>query len=378
MSDIDVKSSGSAVDGDRAKKQRERLDAIRVRKERADAKAAAAKTSGAAAKKAAGKTSRSSASKNKAASKADAGGDVLAGIAGVAASAVANNADDLLELGEQVLSGAASGVFSGSGGNDDGGSSGAGGSSAPGGRRAGLPSTNILLIVLIVAVLAVGAIVLWPRISGYLGLSGTTVAADLSEDEVMGTAAVDFNNAILQQSRQEQQLVVWEQDAQVDTQISSEFLGMGVFRKAKEIHSRGTGVYAVDLSQVEDDDVAVDEASRTVTVFVPRPHLRYITKDLKDTVFESTDHAILGFGELKLTQEQQNIVERSIEDAMRAELTKKAQYQKADEAALLMAYDVYEPVCKKVSDGYRVKVEFAKGSTHADDSADVNKSDTQV
>ena len=62
---------------------------------------------------------------------------------------------------------------------------------------------------------------------------------------------------------------------------------------------------------------------------------------------------------MKLTQEQQNLLERSIEDAMRAELASDACFEDADNAALLVVYDVYQPLVGQIDNTYTLEVRFA-------------------
>lgn len=48
----------------------------------------------------------------------------------------------------------------------------------------------------------------------------------------------------------------------------------------------------------------MNDENRTVTVEIPHAVLRYVNIDIDKIEFEKTDKAILGFGDIKLTQEQ--------------------------------------------------------------------------
>ena len=221
------------------------------------------------------------------------------------------------------------------------------------------PKTAFFAIAAIV-IIALLLFIAWPRLSDALFPQPEThVAAELSEEAVMGNTAAEIGDAILGEARQKQELVVWEQDVQVESKISQALANLAIFEKTKTVRSFGTGVFTVDMGAVDEKAIEVDEQARTVTISIPHAQLQYITKDLEKTEFEDTQHAILGFGDVKLTQEQQNLLEQSIEDAMRAELETDQCLADADEAALLVVYDVYQPLITQVDDTYKLEVRFA-------------------
>ncbi|MBR3181311.1 MAG: DUF4230 domain-containing protein [Eggerthellaceae bacterium] len=222
------------------------------------------------------------------------------------------------------------------------------------------PKTAFFAIAAIVIV-ALLLFIAWPRLSAMLSPQPETrTAVELSESAIMGNTSTDISNAILGEARQKQELVVWEQDVQVDSEISQALANLAVFAKTKSVHSFGTGVFTVDMGSVDESAINVDEKSHVVTIRIPHTQLQYITKDLEKTEFEDTQHAILGFGDVKLTQEQQNLLERSIEDAMRVELESEQCFADADKAALLVVYDVYQPLITQVDDTYTLEVQFAE------------------
>ena len=221
-------------------------------------------------------------------------------------------------------------------------------------------SKTVVFAVIGLAIVALLLFIAWPRLSVLLFPEPeATTAVELSESAIMGNTTAEIGDAILGEARQKQELVVWEQDVQVDSEISQALANLAVFSKTKTVRSFGTGVYTVDMGQIDESSIAVDEQARTVTMTIPHAQLQYITKDLEKTEFEDTQHAILGFGDVKLTQEQQNLLERSIEDAMRVELESDACFQDADSAALLVVYDVYQPLVAQIDNTYTLEVKFA-------------------
>ena len=334
MSDkVNITSSGKRVSGEKSDEQKKRLDEIEGKKA-ADRKAAAeAEAAERAAAKAAEDRKRA---EQKAAEEAKAKAE---------ADAQARR-DAVEKIGAAALSAGGAAV-----------------SSVVDGARKGklkVSSKTVIFAVIGLAIVALLLFIAWPRLSAMLFPEPEpTTAVELSESAIMGNTTAEIGDAILGEARQKQELVVWEQDVQVDSEISQALANLAVFSKTKTVRSFGTGVYTVDMGQIDESSIAVDEQARTVTMSIPHAQLQYITKDLEKTEFEDTQHAIFGFGDVKLTQEQQNLLERSIEDAMRVELESDACFQDADKAALLVVYDVYQPLVAQIDNTYMLEVKFA-------------------
>ena len=322
--DVNISSSSSRIEGDKAKEQAARLAEIEAR-QAADRQAAdavqAEKEAAAAAAAEAERIKREEAAAQLAA----------------AAKAANENAEKLgaaaAAVGGVVAAAAAAGAVK--------------------------KKKSPIIPIIIIAIIAVLAFLAWPQISAMLFPQPEThTITQVSENTVMNNTTAEFTDTILGEARQKQELVVWEQDVQVDSEITQSLANLEIFSKTKLIRSFGTGVYTVDMGKVDENAVAVDTAARTVTLTIPRTKLQYITKDLEKTEFEDTQHAWLGFGDVKLTQEQQNLLERSIEDSMRAQLEDPACFADADRAALLVVYDVYQPLITKIDNAYTLKVVF--------------------
>lgn len=218
--------------------------------------------------------------------------------------------------------------------------------------------------VAIFAAVVVGAVVIAiaflffkPQLSAMLGFSiSQGTESGILPDDVMGYSKIDFTNAVLGKAREEAKLIVLEQDVEVESEISNALANLAVFKKAKTIHSEGTGYYTVDLDGFSEDNVSVDMEKKKVTVTIPKAVLDHSAVDPDKTTFEKTDHAILGFGDVKLTQEQQNELDRSIKKAMSEVLDTDKQLKKADELACLKVRSLLQPVVSAVSNDFVVEV----------------------
>ena len=297
VSGVDIKSSGKTVKNEKSKQQKAELDALKAKSDAAKKKAEQAR-------------------KKEASKKTESGDSNLKGTAAAIGGAVLGKVLDSKKKGKKIKWG----------------------------------------LILVAAVVIIGAVlIIGPKLSGAFSLSNL-LGTDMKPDETMGYNSIDFQNAILGEAREKQELIVLEQDVQVDTEISNALANIEIFKKTKMIHTFGTGVYTVDLGQIDADHVAVDEPSQTVTVTVPHAVLQYVNINVDLTTFEETEHEIFGFGDIKLTQEQQKVVDESIDDVMRATLSDQALLDKADEVAVLKVAEIFQPLVSAVSDTYLVEV----------------------
>lgn len=344
MAETRISSSAKKVEGEKEAAQREKVAATKAKAE-ADRKAASEKAAENREK------ARIAAERKAAAEREKKEAEEKAKAEAAAAAKRRSDTEDALKIGAAVVGAVATQAVS---------------KSAKAGKGG---IKNIIIIILVVAVIALLAIIFVPK---YLSAgSEPTVIPEgevLSEgiEEVVAPKRIEFTDAILGEAREKQELVVWEQDVQVDSQVTTALANLDIFRKTKVIHSYGTGVYTVNMAAITDAAIEVDDEACVVTVMIPRTCLQYITKDLEKTTFEETDRSILTIGDLTLTQEQQLALERSIEEAMRAELVNPECFADADESALAQVYETFQPLIAAVSDAYTLEIVF-DGTTANED-----------
>jgi hypothetical protein len=218
---------------------------------------------------------------------------------------------------------------------------------------------GIILVAIIIAVLF-----LLPRIRDILSPDINIDVPDslsgLLPDKEMGYNKVDYSNAILGESRTKSDFVVLEQDVEVSTRVSQALANLALFEKSKIIHSYGMGVYTVDLSKLTAADITFDQKLNLVTISIPHAALSYVTVDVEKTEFEETKKALFAFGEIKLTNEQLNLLEQNIQDAMQEELNSADMLAKADVSALSQVLKLLEPVVKTIDPDVIVNIAFAE------------------
>ncbi|MCQ2553659.1 MAG: DUF4230 domain-containing protein [Clostridia bacterium] len=184
-------------------------------------------------------------------------------------------------------------------------------------------------------------------------------ADKIIEEKLTGYTAVDFKNAVLGEAKQHQELIVLEQPLEIATTISkSGFANLAVFSKTKNITFAGSGVYTVDLKNLDSKHIDVDEEGKVVYITVPHAALQYVILDPDKMEFEDTEKGLLSFGDLALTTEQQNELEKAAKAAMNERLQEADLFKKADEFAEMKCWATFQPLVSAVSPEYKVEIKF--------------------
>lgn len=181
---------------------------------------------------------------------------------------------------------------------------------------------------------------------------------EIITESFAGFTAADFQNAVLGESSDHQELIVMEQPVQIETTVTKEgFYNLPAFQKVKNITYHGTGVYTVDLSLIDAEHIMVDEDEKTVTVLIPHTELQYINPDLTATEFAETENGWLAFGDLTLTAEQQNELEGKVVESMRQRLADDELMEAADEFSRMKTWEIFQPLVTSVSPEYKVVIQ---------------------
>ena len=216
---------------------------------------------------------------------------------------------------------------------------------------------GIVLLAVLIAVLF-----LLPKIQDLLSPKINIDVPDslnsLLPDEKMGYSKFDFSDAILGESRKKSDFVVLEQDITVSTRVSQALANLALFEKSQVIRSYGTGIYTVNLAALGVDDIALDSNLKQITIKIPHAALSYVTVDVEKAEFEETKKAIFAFGDIKLTNEQLNLLEQNIQEAMTEQLSSADMLAKADSHAISQVQQLFDPIVRSIAPDYTVKIDL--------------------
>ncbi|MDD2294745.1 MAG: DUF4230 domain-containing protein [Eubacteriales bacterium] len=216
---------------------------------------------------------------------------------------------------------------------------------------------NGCLMPLTIAVLAflllVSSLYLFPQFKASLGLKDLPTSFDeMRADKVMGYKTIEIRDSLLSESRRAEYLVVMEQDVSVDIEVSQMLWNISLFEKTKVIHAYGIGVFGIDLTDLKQEAIQVDHNIREVVLTLGETKLLYVENDHEKTTYEETEHALFAFGEIRLTAEQQTVVNKEIQDAMKEALALVSTGLETSKSARKAAEAFYEPLIGALAPGY--------------------------
>lgn len=222
---------------------------------------------------------------------------------------------------------------------------------------------NITAAVLAVLVLAV---VIWGLVSGADPLH--TQVADGIERIDLDTiylkdsgVEVNFSDVILSRQNETRKLIVSTQTGTVTTKLTDRLiqqLDFDFMKKTQNVSYTGTGYFVVDLDRLTADNVVQDRDRKTVTIQIGHAYLQAIDIDPDDIIIDDVKESLLARGDIQLTLADYRAIEQDLRERMKEKFDTAENGQAADDRALEMVKEVYEPVVKAVDARYSVVVRF--------------------
>ena len=172
---------------------------------------------------------------------------------------------------------------------------------------------------------------------------------------------VDFSDVILSGHNETRKLIVSTQSGTVSTQMTDrliEKLDFDFLKKTQNVSYTGTGYFVVDLDNLTAANVIQDSGTKTVTIRIGHAYLETIEIDPDDIIIDDVQESLLARGDIKLTVADYNAIERDLRARLEEKFDTAANGQAADEIAIKMVREVYEPIVKAIDRRYGVIVEF--------------------
>lgn len=170
---------------------------------------------------------------------------------------------------------------------------------------------------------------------------------------------VSFSEVILSKPEEERKLVVMEREATVSTTIENDKLfDWEVFGKNQVVKYTARGCFVVELDSLTEEDIITDHKNRKLTIKIPHPKLDAIEIDPNRIVVGEQQKGLLAFGNLKMTVNDYVLLESELQKKLKTSLDTSANGQEADDIAIRMVREVYEPVVHAIDSDYSVNVEF--------------------
>lgn len=172
---------------------------------------------------------------------------------------------------------------------------------------------------------------------------------------------VDFYDVMLGKHEEVRKLIVSTQESTVSVELTDrliEILDVGFLTKTQKISYTGKGYFVVDLDDLTRDDILLDKNNKVVTLLINHAYLQTIEINPEKIMIDEVKEGLLAWGDIKLTVSDYNAIEKDLRNRMNAEFNTAQNAQAADDNALRMVKEIYEPLVKAVDASYQVRVEF--------------------
>ncbi len=172
---------------------------------------------------------------------------------------------------------------------------------------------------------------------------------------------VSFTDVILSDQNETRKLIVSTQSGTVSTELTDRLiqkLDFDFMKKTQKVSYTGTGYFVVDLDNLTAANIVEDKDKKTVTIRIDHAYLQAIEIDPNKIIIDEVKESLLARGDIELTVSDYNAIEKELRSRLEAKFNTAANGQKADDLALKMVKEVYEPVIQAIDHRYSVIVEF--------------------
>lgn len=222
---------------------------------------------------------------------------------------------------------------------------------------------NIIAIGLAAALVGV---IIWGCVRGanplHMEVSDGIEQIDLNTIYLQASGVeVNFADVILSGQKETRKLIVSTQNGTVTTELTDRLiqkLDFDFLKKTQTVSYTGTGYFVVDLDDLTPANVVEDRDKKTVTIYIDHAYLQAIEIDPGNIIIDEVKEGLLARGDIELTVADYNAIEKELRERLEEQFDTAANGQAADDLAIRMVKEVYQPIVKAVDRRYNVVVEF--------------------
>lgn len=222
---------------------------------------------------------------------------------------------------------------------------------------------NIIAGILLAAVIGV---VIWGLARGgdplQVDIADGIEEIDLNTIYLKGSGVeVNFSDVILSEHNETRKLMVTTREGTVSVELTDrliEQLDFDFLKKTQSVSYTGTGYFVVDLDNLQPANIVQDRNRRTVTIRIDHAYLQAIEIVPDNIIIDEVKQGLFARGDIELTVADYRAIEKELRARLEEMFNTAENGQKADELALKMVKEVYEPVVKAIDGRYSVAVEF--------------------
>ena len=223
--------------------------------------------------------------------------------------------------------------------------------------------TNIQMYIAAIAVVVVGV---WVCTQGsnllHIDVDDGIEQIDLDTIYLEASGVeVNFSEIILFDHNETRKLIVSKQTGKVTTELTDRLirqLDFDFLKKTQNVSYTGTGYFVVDLDNLTAANIIQNKEKKTVTIRIGHAYLETIEIDPNHIIIDEVKEGLLARGDIELTVADYTSIEKELRTRLEDKFDTVSNGQKADDIALKMVKEVYEPIVKAIDRRYDVIVEF--------------------
>lgn len=172
---------------------------------------------------------------------------------------------------------------------------------------------------------------------------------------------VNFSDVILSNQNETRKLIVSTQNGTVSTRLTDRLinkLDFDFLKKTQNVSYTGTGYFVVDLDNLTPANIIEDKSKKTITIQIDHAYLQAIEIDPNNIIIDEVKEGLLARGDIELTVADYNIIEKELRTRLEEKFNTAENGQNADDTALKMVREIYEPIVQAIDQRYSVVVEF--------------------
>lgn len=223
--------------------------------------------------------------------------------------------------------------------------------------------TNLIIWLLVATI---GVVVIWGCKHGanplHMNVSDNIEQIDLDTIYLKNSGVeVKFYEVILSDHNETRKLIVSTQQGTVSTELTDRLikqLDFDFLKKTQTVSYKGTGYFVVDLDNLTAANVIENKEKKTITLLIDHAYLQAIEIDPNDIIIDEVKEGLLARGDIELTVRDYNVIAKELRTRLEEKFNTAANGQEADDLALKMVKEVYEPIVKAIDRRYDVIVQF--------------------
>jgi len=132
---------------------------------------------------------------------------------------------------------------------------------------------------------------------------------------------------LITEIKQKQKLITTEVNLNEKMTIDNSWGNLPIFKKIQNIDFIGSGVYVVDLSSINYNNISINK--NLISIALPKPSVEMITLNEEKTIYETPENGLLRFGDIKLSTEEHQQLISTVKNKMKSKMMEDQYYNKA-------------------------------------------------